>query len=118
RVLRTIRPVLVVVVETEIWPNLFREAKRIGCGLIIVNGRVSDRTHHRYRRHRWFFRQVMRWPDAVLVQSDTMRQRYVAMGASPERTQVTGNLKYDFAPQELPSDSSVRRWLEGLQPSE
>ncbi len=52
RVLRTIQPSLVVVLETEIWPNLFREVKRAGCGLIITNGRISDRAFSSYRKHR------------------------------------------------------------------
>ncbi len=81
RVLRTLRPLLVIVLETEIWPNLFREVKRIDCGLVMVNGRISDRTERRYRRFRWFFSEVLRWPDAVLVQNDLMHERYLAIGA-------------------------------------
>jgi len=118
RVLRTLRPAVVVIVETEIWPNLFREAKRAGCGLVIVNGRISDRTRSRYRRLRWFFRWVMRWPDAVLVQSDAMRQRYLDMGAPRERVSVGGNLKYDVQPREADAASPVRRFIEGLRPAE
>jgi tetraacyldisaccharide 4'-kinase len=118
RVLRTIRPALVAIVETEIWPNLFREAKRAGCGLVIVNGRISDRTHARYRRHRWFFCHVMQWPDAVLVQSEAMRERFLAMGTPAARVQIGGNLKYDFTPKELAADSPVRQFLERMQPAE
>jgi 3-deoxy-D-manno-octulosonic-acid transferase len=76
---------MVLVVETEIWPNLFREAKRAGCALAILNGRISDRTERRYGRQRWFFREVMRWPDAVLVQSEVMRERYLSIGGPPSR---------------------------------
>ena len=112
RVLRTLQPSLVVVVETEIWPNLFREAKRAGCGLVIVNGRVSDRTARSYRRQRWFFRRVMQWPDAVLVQSEVMRERYLAIGAPAGRLRLGGNLKYDFVPRALDAASPVRRFLE------
>ena len=56
RVLRILRPRVVIVLETEIWPNLYREAKRNGCALLVVNGRISDRAMPRYRRFRWFFR--------------------------------------------------------------
>jgi 3-deoxy-D-manno-octulosonic-acid transferase len=59
RVLRQLQPSLVVVVETEIWPNLFRETRRIGCGLVIVNGRISDRALPRYRKYRWLFSSVI-----------------------------------------------------------
>jgi 3-deoxy-D-manno-octulosonic-acid transferase len=59
RVLRRIRPSVVVVLETEIWPNLFRESKRIHCGLIVVNGRISDRARPRYRTLAPFFSVVL-----------------------------------------------------------
>jgi 3-deoxy-D-manno-octulosonic-acid transferase len=92
RVLRTLRPALVVIMETEIWPNLFREAKRAGCGLIILSGRISDYTERQYRRQRWFFSEVMLEPDAVLVQNETMRQRYLSIGAPAARVTVGGNM--------------------------
>lgn len=118
RVLRALQPAVVVILETEIWPNLFREAKRAGCGLVIVNGRISDRTEPRYRRLRWFFGEVMQWPDAVLAQSEAIRERYLAMGAPPERVKVAGNLKYDFVPREAEAESPVRRLIEGVRPAE
>ena len=118
RVLRTLRPFLMIVVETEIWPNLFREVKRIHCGLVIVNGRISDRTEGSYRRFRWFFSEVLHWPDAVLVQNDLMRERYLAIGAPAGRLQVTGNLKYDSIPRELEPDSPLRTYIERLNPAE
>ena len=118
RVLRTLQPALVIIVETEIWPNLFREAKRAGCGLIILNGRISDRTERRYRQQRWFFREVMRWPDAVVVQSELMRDRYLAAGMRLARLMVGGNLKYDVVPQAAAPESPVRRFIESLRPAE
>lgn len=118
RVLRMLQPAVVAVIETEIWPNLFRESKRAGCRLVIVNGRISDRMARRYRRLRWFFREVMHCADAVLVQSEAMRERYLAMGSPPERVRVSGNLKYDFVPLELDRGSPVRRFIERLQPAE
>ena len=81
RVLRHMRPTVVVVLETEIWPNLFRESKRIGCGLIIVNGRISDRAFPRYRRFAFLFAPVLALCDRILVQSAEMQQRFEAAGA-------------------------------------
>jgi tetraacyldisaccharide 4'-kinase len=118
RVLRTLRPAVVVVAETEIWPNLYREAKRIGCGLLIVNGRISDRAVPRYSRLRWFFRHVLALPDKILAQSDASRQRYLALGASPDQVILAGNLKYDFEPREASVARSIRQLLERLQPKE
>src|SRR6266849_1178122 len=80
RVLRTLRPSVVVITETEIWPNLFREVKRSGCGLIVVNGRISDRAAPRYLRWRWFFQHVLKWPDVILAQNAAIRQRYLGIG--------------------------------------
>jgi len=117
-VLRALQPAIVVILETEIWPNLFRETKRAGCSLVIVNGRISDRTSLRYRRLRWFFQEVMRWPDAVLVQSEGMRERYLEMGAPEERVQVAGNLKSDFVPREADAGSPVRQLIESDRPAE
>ena len=98
RVLRQLRPSLVVVLETEIWPNLYREAKRSGASLLIVNGRISDRALPRYRRWNWFFRHVLAQPDAILVQTEEDARRYAIAGAPPDRLRISGNLKYDFAP--------------------
>jgi tetraacyldisaccharide 4'-kinase len=118
RVLRTLRPAVVIVAETEIWPNLYREAKRAACGLLVVNGRISDRAEPRYRRFSWFFRQVLRWPDSILAQSEGNRQRYLALGSPPERTLDGGNLKYDFQPKRAGVPEVIRDFLEHTRPRE
>jgi len=102
RVLRALRPALVVIAETEIWPNLYAEVKRTRAGLAIVNGRISDRAFHRYRRLRAFFSPVLALADSILVQSDPMRDRFTAIGAPADRLHVTGNLKFDFDPRPSP----------------
>ncbi len=113
RVLRRLRPSVVVVMETEIWPNLFREATRIGCGLVLVNGRVSDRALPRYRSFAWLFGPVLGLCGRILTQSEEMRQRFIQTGAPPAATIVTGNLKYDFTLPALPADSPIRSFLGG-----
>ena len=111
RVLRALQPSVVVVLETEIWPNLFREARRSGAGVVMVNGRISDRTARWYARFRWFFRAVLSQANRILAQSDADRERFIAAGAPAERIEDGGNLKYDFEPREAPADSPVRRYL-------
>lgn len=113
-VLRRIRPQVLAVLETEIWPNLFREAKRAGCGVVLLNGRISDRTFPRYRRWHWFFEAPLSRPDAILVQSELMKGRFVAAGAPPERVSVMGNLKFDIRPAKPPEE--VVEWLAALPP--
>ncbi|HWQ56850.1 MAG TPA: tetraacyldisaccharide 4'-kinase [Bryobacteraceae bacterium] len=116
RVLRALRPSVVVVLETEIWPNLFREVKRSGAGLVMANGRISDRALPRYIRMEPFFRHVLGQPDAILVQSKLMAERFLAVGAPEKTVQVAGNLKYDFEAREAPADSPVRGLVARLRP--
>ncbi len=116
RVLRALRPSLVVILETEIWPNLWRESRRAGASLVIVNGRMSDRAFPRYRANRWFFSAPLRMPHEIAVQTDRDRQRYIAAGAPPERVRVAGNLKYDFSPASGEIASAIRSLLDSLRP--
>ena len=97
RVLRAIRPALLIVLETEIWPNLYAEVKRTGAGLTVVNGRISDRTWPRYLSARRFFCPVLGLADLILAQSTTDRDRYLKLGVRQERLESGGNLKYDAA---------------------
>lgn len=108
RVLRAIRPNVVVILETELWPTLFRTVTRAGCALLILNGRISDRAWPRYRRVRWFFRHVLQFPRLIAVQSETDRQRYLELGAPGQSVIVAGNLKYDAAPAVTPPLFAVR----------
>lgn len=117
RVLRRIRPALVVILETEIWPVLYRETKRAGCGLLVVNGRMSDRAFPGYRRARLFFRHVLRWPDTIFVQSEQDRRRYIEAGAPPENVEVLGNIKYDAAPARTDPPQLVVDLLDRLKPT-
>ena len=117
RVLRRIRPSVVVILETEIWPVLYRETKRAGSSLVIASGRISDRTFPRYRRWRFFFRQVLQWPDAILAQSAQDRERYVAIGAPAEKVMALGNLKYDAAPPRSDPPRPIAEVLEKLRPT-
>ncbi len=115
RVLAQLRPRLVVILETEIWPNLYREVKQRGAGLLVVNGRISDASAAAYRRFRWFFGRVLALPDAILAQSALDRQRYLDAGAPPEKVEVGGNLKFD-APAPPPPSGEVAAWIERLRP--
>ena len=117
RVLRTLRPSIVVIAETEIWPNLFREVKRSGAALTLVNARISDKAFARYRTWRRVFAAVMPALDVILAQSEEIRQRFLALGAPPGKVRVSGNFKYDFEPRALPSGSPVKDLLDRVQPT-
>ena len=111
RVLRRIRPSIVVILETEIWPNLLRESKRLECGLIIINGRISDRALLRYRRFAWFFAPILALCDNILAQSEEMRTRFIEAGAPAGIVQNGGNVKYDAEPAAVAPDSPVLRFI-------
>jgi 3-deoxy-D-manno-octulosonic-acid transferase len=111
-VLRRLRPSVVVILETEIWPNLFRESKRIGCGLILVNGRISDRSFPRYRRFAPLFSVVLALCDKILAQSDEMKARFEAAGAPLGKVEAAGNLKYDLTPSAIPASSPARAFID------
>lgn len=110
RVLRRLRPRLVIVLETEIWPNLWNESRRCGAGLLIVNGRISDRAWPRYRVLRPLFRPVLQLPHRILAQSERDAARYRELGASAE---AAGNLKYDFEPRDAAAAAELHSWLTG-----
>jgi tetraacyldisaccharide 4'-kinase len=115
-VLRRLRPSVVVVVETEIWPNLYREVKRTGAGLLIVNGRISDRALPRYRKVARWLRHALAWPDVILAQNELAAERYRELGAPAERVRVGGNLKYDFDPAKAVPPPAVARVLGRARP--
>ena len=110
RALRAIQPALVVIAETEFWPRFLREARLAGARVVVVNGRISDRSFGRYHFWRNSMRPVLAHVDRFLMQSQEDARRVRAIGAPAERVFVTGNLKYDLA---LPTPSPVVTWLEG-----
>jgi 3-deoxy-D-manno-octulosonic-acid transferase len=96
--LRALRPRLVILAETEFWPNFLRLARASGARLAVVNARISDRSFPRYRRFRGLLRTVLEPVELFLAQSQGDAERLVAVGAAPGRVEVTGNLKFDVAP--------------------
>jgi 3-deoxy-D-manno-octulosonic-acid transferase len=113
RALRTIRPALVIVMETEIWPNFLREARRSGVPVIFANARISEKSFARFERWRFligeFFERTLQDPDLFLTQSEEDAKRLISMGAPEERVEVTGNMKYDVEP---PAMGRLGAWLE------
>jgi len=98
RALAEVRPALVVIAETEIWPNFLLEAQRAGVPVVFVNGRLSDRS---FRCHcalpfwRAFLRRGLSTPALFLMQTEQDADRIRALGAPPARVAVGGNLKFD-----------------------
>ncbi|HUE56952.1 MAG TPA: 3-deoxy-D-manno-octulosonic acid transferase [Candidatus Udaeobacter sp.] len=117
RAMNAARPALVLVLETEIWPNFLREASRRNVPVLFVSGRVSDRSFARYQKYLRLFgfflgpflKDALSNATGFLMQSEQDAERIRALGAPADRVQVNGNLKYDL---ELPAPSPLSTWLE------
>ena len=108
--LQRLRPELVVLAETEFWPNFLRMVDESGAQLAVVNARISDRSWPRYRRFRWALGQMLSHVDLFLAQTPQDAERLQSIGADPRRVQVTGNQKFDVAvPAASPIVESLRR---------
>jgi 3-deoxy-D-manno-octulosonic-acid transferase len=93
--LRALRPQIVVIAETEFWPNFMRLAHGSGARIAVVNARISDRSWPRYRRVRGLLRKVLGNVDLFLAQTGADAARLQDIGARREDVRVTGNLKFD-----------------------
>ena len=96
RFLKIIRPKIFIVVETEIWPNLIRVMKSRGIPVVVINGRISDRSFKRYLVARPFLKSTLRRVDLFCMQSEPDARRMGSIGAEPEKIKVTGNMKFDI----------------------
>src|SRR5208337_4987453 len=95
RVIRRINPAVVLVAETELWPNFFRELKRAGIQSALINGRISANSHRNYLKFRSFFKQVFSHVTLFCMQSEEDALRIKDIGADPGNVIVTVNLKFD-----------------------
>jgi 3-deoxy-D-manno-octulosonic-acid transferase len=123
RFLSGVRPRVAVIMETELWPNLYRQCRRSGIPVVLANARLSARSAARYRRFGLLFREVFAGDTFVAAQSAGDAERFISIGAAPARTSVMGNLKFDVEVDtavvargaELRSDSWNSRavWIAG-----
>jgi len=102
RVFRRLRPNLLVLAESEFWPRMLKEARRRGCPVLSVNGRVSPRTYRRLLRFRRPALRLLGGVDRFLVQTGTDAARLAAVGLPADRVQVAGNLKCETRLPEFP----------------
>jgi len=95
RVLNAVNPAVVLVMETELWPNFLRECKVREIPVAIVNGRISRKSFARYRRISFFLRRVLEDVTIAVMQSEKDAERIRALGMLPQRTFTSGNLKFE-----------------------
>ena len=93
------RPDIAIILETELWPNLYHECGRRQVPLVLASARVSPKSINRYRALVSLFKETLSNGIVIAAQTEADAERFISLGASPERTHVTGNIKFDF---ELP----------------
>lgn len=95
RVMRRIKPNMILIMETEIWFNFLREANHNRTHVAIVNGRLSEKSFRRYSWVRGMMKRVFRYVDVAMMQSKEDGQRLVDLGMKHNKVKITGNFKFD-----------------------
>lgn len=118
RFFRRAQPKIAMIMETEIWPNLYH-----GCGtrripLVLVSARISPRSVNSYRKLLPLFRETLSHGIVIAAQSEADAERFISLGASEQRTRVTGNIKFDteLPPDLLARGQALRRKVMGERP--
>jgi 3-deoxy-D-manno-octulosonic-acid transferase len=109
KLLTAVNPEMILIVETEIWPNFCRNAHLLDIPLVMVNGRVSDRSYPRYRAIRLLLKPILGCFNAFCMQSQEAVERIISLGAPYEKVINSGNLKFDCALCEVGVEEVVRR---------
>ncbi|MDA0322729.1 MAG: 3-deoxy-D-manno-octulosonic acid transferase [Verrucomicrobia bacterium] len=114
RVLGIIQPRAILVTEVELWPNLTRLAAGRGVPVMVINGRLSERSFRGYRRLRGLFAEVVNVMDRVCVQSPADAQRFRELGCDEDRLRILGSMKYDTTAAGDDDADAARRILDAL----
>lgn len=96
RFFKSVDPVIALILETEIWPNLYRACGVRSIPLVLVSARISERSVKSYRRFLPLFRETLSHGIFIAAQSSVDAERFLLLGANPNRTRVTGNIKFEI----------------------
>ncbi len=96
RFVQEVDPAALILLETELWPNLIHELSKRLVPVFLVNGRISDKAFPNYRKVRFFLKKILRKISVLCVQDQRMRARFLELGAEPIKVSVNGNMKYDW----------------------
>jgi 3-deoxy-D-manno-octulosonic-acid transferase len=95
RTIKKIHPGLLLIAETELWPNLLRSCGRKGIPIILFNGRISQKSFQRYLLLKFFFKECLKYASLFLMQTEEDRRRIIEIGGESQKTRTLGNLKFD-----------------------
>jgi 3-deoxy-D-manno-octulosonic-acid transferase len=112
---RRINPRLILLMELEVWPNWMKEAEKQHCPVLVLNGRLSEKSFRGYQKISWFMKPILRSLDWVGAQNQTYADRFLQLGVEPHAISVTGSIKFDGAePDRNAKEILERRSLLGL----
>src|SRR5208282_6816714 len=109
RAMRHIRPSALIIMETELWPHVIRILKESDVPVVVMNGRLSERSYNGYKKLDFFIGKVLRNISLLCVQDDIYAGRFRNLGAAPERIKIIGSFKFDTRPS-----SDVPEWTKAL----
>lgn len=101
RFIRRSRPRMLVVMETELWPNCFFLCRKKDIPVVIVNARISDKSYRGYKKIKGFIQPAIKSISQVAAQGETDRDRFICLGMSPNNVEVSGNIKFDLPPPDI-----------------
>ncbi len=104
-----VRPSVFIIMETELWPHIIRMLEENNVPVVLMNGRLSERSYKRYKKMVFFIKRVLRNFTFLCVQDEIYAERFRSLGAAPERIKVIGSFKFDTRPS-----SAVPAWTETL----
>lgn len=105
--LSKINPSIVLIAETELWPEFAIQCKRKDIPLIIINGRISDKSYGSYKKLKFFFAPILRLYTKIFTQSSIDNERFISIGTNPKDTEVMKNLKFDV--EKIQSDIDLKK---------
>ncbi|MEW6163303.1 MAG: 3-deoxy-D-manno-octulosonic acid transferase [Nitrospirota bacterium] len=109
-VLKRVRPEILITIETELWPNIFRVFKKYGIPVILLNGRISENSFRGYKKISFFMKRVLSHVDLFCMQSEVDAERINSLGVDEKKIKVLGNFKFDTRPP-----SQIPLWTEKIK---
>ncbi|WP_286234289.1 lipid IV(A) 3-deoxy-D-manno-octulosonic acid transferase [Thalassotalea sediminis] len=113
--LHRLKPSALVLMETELWPNIIAQCTSKGIPLQLINGRLSDNSMKSYKKIAWLVSPCLKAFSCILTQSEEHKKNFIKLGSLPEKTTVSGNLKYDISITEETAvkSASLANYIEG-----
>jgi 3-deoxy-D-manno-octulosonic-acid transferase len=108
RTIKKIQPGLLLIAETELWPNLLRSFGKRGIPIVLFNGRISQKSFRRYLFFKFFFKECLKYISLFLMQTEEDQERIVEIGVESQKTKVVGNLKFDQAFPSMTQEASCK----------